>query len=421
MYSSDLTSDRSVFSQVATPTMKLVSLCSREDGNSNYLRIGFIKDKRQLLVLEAVTTLINTCSLEFLEKIPGELSMTFLCFLKDLWFKIQDSLFEINNQEQRYLCNNRKVSDLTETIFRLSMNCCCRTTCSSDAVKRSIFGSMESDFEHFMLNNWEDSPFLFEITSKSSEDNDNILSSVVRYFKSRTVDSILDSILGGLVSCPPIASDELDILTFLKEVKGGLACSIVYGQDIRVVKTVGITKEEVHFWSDYTGSSTGKDHLQKCKEAYKNGYTIALRGMEFRSEKIAAISDGLEMLFGRPSVGANLYLTPPRSQGLARHYDDHCVFVCQLLGNKKWSVFPQSAVQLPRLYEPLGSFAGSKGSNDACEGREFLLREGDVLYIPRGCPHEAHTFIKDGESPVEELTGFSLHLTLGIEVEPPFE
>ncbi|KAJ8634551.1 hypothetical protein MRB53_008818 [Persea americana] len=405
----------SVFCQIAAFPMKPVSHCGREEGTSNYSRIGFVEDNLQFLVLEAVSTLINTCSAEFLEKLSG----TFLCYLKDLWAKLQDSVFQINNQEKRYLYNNMTTSDLAETIFRLSMNYGCHSTCTSDAVKRSIFGSMESDFEHFMLSNWEDSPILFKTKSRSPDDNDSIFSSLVQHFKSRTIDSILDSILGGLFSCPPIASDELDILTFLKEVKGGLACPIVYGQDIRVVKTVGILKEEVHFWTDYMGYSIGKDHVQKCKGAYQNGYTIALRGMEFRSRKIAAIADGLEMLFGQPSVGANLYLTPPRSQGLTRHYDDHCVFVCQLLGSKKWSVFPHSGVQLPRLYDPLG--VGSEGTNDACEKKQFLLREGDILYIPRGCPHEADTVINEGESHVEEATGFSLHLTLGIEIEPPFE
>ena len=67
---------------------------------------------------------------------------------------------------------------------------------------------------------------------------------------------------------------------------------------------------------------------------YKEGYTVALRGLEFRYQSIAAIADKLEVMFGSPSVGANLYLTPPNSQGLMCHFDDHCVFVCQIFGSK---------------------------------------------------------------------------------------
>ncbi|PON37601.1 JmjC domain containing protein [Parasponia andersonii] len=43
------------------------------------------------------------------------------------------------------------------------------------------------------------------------------------------------------------------------------------------------------------------------------------------------------------------------------------------------------------------------------------LRGGDVLYIPGGFFHEAYT--ETGSM----SAGYSLHLTLGIEVEPPFD
>lgn len=112
-----------------------------------------------------------------------------------------------------------------------------------------------------------------------------------------------------------------------------------------------------------------------------------------------------------------MYLTPPNSQGLVCHYDDHCVFVCQLVGNKKWRVSSQSNVQLPRLYDPLDRLHGSEVQNSMDDCNQFLLKEGDILYIPRGVLHEACTenIIFDGSA------SCSLHLTLGIEVEPPFE
>ncbi|KAL5974077.1 hypothetical protein ACLOJK_030739 [Asimina triloba] len=252
--------------------------------------------------------------------------------------------------------------------------------------------------------------------------------------KSKTIDAVMVSVLEGLVSCPPIASDELDILNFLKDVKGQLGSPVMDGQDLRVVKTVELMHEQSHFKKELhllndgmnfgtVGSleSIKNNYVHKCKEAYHGGYSIALRGMEFRSENVSAIADGLELLFGQPSVGANLYLTPPKSQGLAQHFDDHCVFVCQLIGKKQWAVFPQSAVNLPRLYEPSCIVLGSEDDNNGHEGKRILLNEGDILYIPRGCPHEAFTVPNDGDSQLDETTQFSLHLTLGIEVEPPFE
>lgn len=405
---------------VATSPMKLGSLCKRKNIRGNCLRIRYVEDKLLLVVLEAVENLINTCSVELLEKIARELSVASLICLKDIWAKMQDLVSECSDQEGRDTWSSIKPPDLAEMVFRLSMNHCCHTTCTSDTIKRSIFGPEESNIVNFILNNWEVSPVLLSMRSKTSKENDSIFSFLTKCFNGKTIDYILDSILGRLVSCPPIASDELSILNFLEEVRGRLGCPIVYGQDLRVIKTVGPSKKEVHFWDNSVVFSIDNDCVEGCKEAYHNGYTIALRGMEFRTEKVAAIADGLEMLLGQLSVGANVYLTPPRSQGLARHCDDHCVFVCQLLGKKKWAVFPQS-IQLPRLYDPLGSVLGSEGGNDGCESKQFLLREGDVLYIPRGCPHEAHTVTGDSESQIDEASEFSLHLTLGIEVEPPFE
>ncbi|KAH7688094.1 [histone H3]-lysine-36 demethylase protein [Dioscorea alata] len=295
---------------------------------------------------------------------------------------------------------------------------------SPDDVKISLFGSTESAFEKFILDYWEVSPLLFRRVSENANDN-IIFGSLGRPFDRKTIDTFLPSILQGLISCPPIASDELDIYCFLNEVKGMLGSPIIYGQDIRVLRTQKVTdapmmegtKEEVHFFKDIVDSEViDGSFTQKCIEAFQNGYTIAVRGMEFRDDKVAASVDGLASLFGQPSAGANIYLTPPNSQGLAQHYDDHCVFVCQLYGRKSWRILPRPMDLFPRLYEPLQRLPNSEG--DLSGVMQVLLEEGDMLYIPRGYPHEAQTNVDQGESTFKE---FSLHLTLGIEVEPPFE
>lgn len=38
-------------------------------------------------------------------------------------------------------------------------------------------------------------------------------------------------------------------------------------------------------------------------------------------------------------VGANVYLTPPGSQGFAPHYDDIEAFIMQLEGSKEWRIY----------------------------------------------------------------------------------
>lgn len=95
-------------------------------------------------------------------------------------------------------------------------------------------------------------------------------------------------------------------------------------------------RKETHYLQDFHPDClkeplylTTEDVL-KYEQAYKDGYTVALCGLEFRYPGIAAIVDTLALMFGQPSVDANLYLTPPNSRGLARHFDDYYVFVCQI-------------------------------------------------------------------------------------------
>lgn len=399
---------------------KDVSLCTTGKRSSS--------SALKVLILDAIVSLINTCNEKQLLRIPEELSKPTLSYLKASWV-------EMRNQGLELVADNcssvGKMEDLLESVFRLSINYRCFTTTGvDDNIKRSIFGPNQSDFDDFIFNYWENSPVILRNFLGPMDNCHHTLTSFVQSFKSEQIHDILLTLLDGLVCCPPLPSDELDILNFLKEVKDQLGHHIILGQDIRVVKTVeeilgnnqGKLKREVHFLKGCNPDLCDIGDVWECEKAYQEGYTIAMRGMEFRSQNIASIADKLAGLFGQPSVGANAYLTPPGSQGLARHYDDHCVFVCQLLGKKQWKVFPRYTSHLPRLYEPLNSVIGSEGENLESECNQFLLGEGDILYIPRGCLHEACTVFDEGESIMDDAsTGFSLHLTLGIEIEPPFE
>ncbi|KAH8392949.1 hypothetical protein KR200_001325, partial [Drosophila serrata] len=100
-------------------------------------------------------------------------------------------------------------------------------------------------------------------------------------------------------------------------------------------------------------------------------------------------------------VGANVYLTPPNSQGFAPHFDDIEAFVLQIEGRKRW-----------RLYMPLQPAdvlaRESSGNYKQEELGEPILDEvleaGDVLYFPRGTVHQAIT----------DKDQHSLHITLSV-------
>uniref|UniRef100_A0A0D9WAM6 Glutamine synthetase n=1 Tax=Leersia perrieri TaxID=77586 RepID=A0A0D9WAM6_9ORYZ len=340
------------------------------------------------------------------------------------------SILKVGTLELKSDCINSKNQlqsrehEISEAIFRISMNTPYASHLEPGEIRRSIFGQWVSDYENFLLNCWEKSTYLHTRKHKNLE-KDCVFASLLSEFDPKTPDTIIQSLVNGVVSCPAISSDELDISSFLHDVQGTLGAAVKYRQDIRVVRTCdqfdqtsrGYGVEE-HFFDDGMTFQDSDAFVAECKDAFKNGFSVALRGVEFRSEKIASIASAMADLFGQPSVGANIYFSPPRSQGLARHYDDHCVLVWQLLGRKKWMVWPNAKLILPRLYEP---FESLDDSVDDSSGRVEVLHEGDIMYVPRGFVHEAHTDIDVGEFHANSTADCSLHLTLAIEVEPPFE
>nr|GMD28813.1 putative jmjC domain, Armadillo-type fold protein [Ipomoea batatas] len=394
--------------------------------------IVFKEDELSTLLVHAIIILVNSCTIEQLQKIPTMLSRRLLLHLKKLWEEVHKQMLYGNfgkcTEEGFSYLNNVRTNNLAESVFRLSVDINpCRGPSDVIEVGKRIFGAEGMSLERFMLRNWESSPVLVRSSEMASSKLENMFGSFIESGRLReSVCSFLSPMLRGLVCCPPISSEEHDILHFLKEVSNDLGGPILYQEDIRVVKTNN-SEFELHYFRTQSGSGNSENRhvlsstdILKCEEAYKEGYTIALRGMGFRFASIASVADDIASIFGQPSIGVNLYLTPPGCQGLARHSDDHCVFICQLLGAKKWNVFPSPSHQLPRLYESLETrhqLESERYTTDGC--KEILLKEGDILYIPRGYPHSAHT-IGDG-SGHDATTGFSLHLTLAIEVEPPFE
>ncbi|KAH8260795.1 hypothetical protein KR026_008610, partial [Drosophila bipectinata] len=100
-------------------------------------------------------------------------------------------------------------------------------------------------------------------------------------------------------------------------------------------------------------------------------------------------------------VGANVYLTPPNSQGFAPHYDDIEAFVLQVEGRKRWRLYmPVKPTDILARHSS-GNFNQSELGEPIFDE---VLEAGDVLYFPRGTVHQAIT----------EQNQHSLHITLSV-------
>lgn len=135
-------------------------------------------------------------------------------------------------------------------------------------------------------------------------------------------------------------------------------------------------------------------------ESYRSGCSIRILNPQTFIPAIHQLNATLQEYF-QCMTGANVYLTPPNSQGFAPHYDDIEAFVLQVEGKKLWKLYS------PRTEDERLSRESSGNLNADEIGEpifEKILEPGDLLYFPRGTIHQAHT-----------VPGHhSLHITLSV-------
>lgn len=131
-------------------------------------------------------------------------------------------------------------------------------------------------------------------------------------------------------------------------------------------------------------------------EQLRGGATLVLDAVDELYEPLEALAEELERFF-REHVQINAYAGWRTSRGFDLHWDDHDVFILQVAGRKRWSVYGATRpFPLAADIEPNQKPAGEPLW-------DATLEAGDLLYIPRGWWHVAF--------PLDEPT---LHLTVGI-------
>jgi hypothetical protein len=118
---------------------------------------------------------------------------------------------------------------------------------------------------------------------------------------------------------------------------------------------------------------------------YREGCSIRLSWPQHHSEPLWGMLEQLEEFFGSGS-GANVYATPPGSQGFAPHWDDIDAFVLQVEGEKRWRLY---APRSPDEANPRFSSPNLPQDELGALIEEVTLRPGDLLYLPRGIVHQA--------------------------------
>jgi len=128
----------------------------------------------------------------------------------------------------------------------------------------------------------------------------------------------------------------------------------------------------------------------------REGATLVLDAVDELSEPVEELAVRLELLF-REHVQVNMYAGWQTSRGFDLHWDDHDVFILQVAGRKRWSVYGETrraplVSDVERAERPSGEPVWTA-----------TLEDGDMLYVPRGWWHVA-----------EPLAEPTLHLTVGV-------
>jgi len=137
------------------------------------------------------------------------------------------------------------------------------------------------------------------------------------------------------------------------------------------------------------GSSGMPVDFGKVRAFMSQGASLVLNGVERMTPGMMRVAEILGQR-DHGAVGANLYCSWQRHQAFPVHFDTHDVFALQIAGTKAWRIYQRhfkDPIKHTRFTSALGSdfHAKHKGALQM----EFVMRPGDLVYVPRGFYHEA--------------------------------
>jgi ribosomal protein L16 Arg81 hydroxylase len=197
-----------------------------------------------------------------------------------------------------------------------------------------------------------------------------------------------------LVSCTNEASRFKEILS-MSAVDDILCHSSLRSDDIRIAKNGEATPLRELLDVD---TNAGEGGLEALYQEYRKGSSIVLLFLHERWSPLKTLCQSLSSELSS-RVQANVYLTPPGAQALDTHYDTHDVLVLQIHGKKQWRLF-EPTLQLPLSHQ---RYSVEEKMGLSAPIREVTLSPGDLMYLPRGYPHDAVS-----------VDVASLHLTVGM-------
>lgn len=180
----------------------------------------------------------------------------------------------------------------------------------------------------------------------------------------------------------------------LQSLLGSLQSPQLPAQRVTLVKN-GVSVDPKNF---VQSSALGQLDYSKVKANLADQAALLLTGAHDFIRPLGELAGILTRGFAE-NVNINIYFGGPNSVGFPLHVDHHDVLVLQVLGSKRWTVYP------PTLPDPIALPEHLTQPPQGAPAWEGQLEAGDVLYLPRGYWHCAHGSPELG----------TLHLACGIQ------
>ncbi|KAF6260088.1 hypothetical protein COO60DRAFT_1637891 [Scenedesmus sp. NREL 46B-D3] len=243
-------------------------------------------------------------------------------------------------------------------------------------------------------------PLLLHASTSSSGSSSSRATWLQLLAQELTVGRLFGQLLPAGLHCPVMGVEETDAVQYLQELykSSELLQPLQHTRDVRAIRAVQALPP------DQQQQQQQQQQQPQSAACQDLGFSLVLRDMPKRCRAVAELVGALEQQLGLPA-GANLYYTPAGAQALKAHYDDHCVFVLQLAGSKTWLLAPpqQPQQQLPLTYQPRDPVDVPLAARWQQQQCNRMIRQHD-----------------DGRHHQEAAPGGSLHLSVGVEVEPRF-
>lgn len=138
----------------------------------------------------------------------------------------------------------------------------------------------------------------------------------------------------------------------------------------------------------FTYNEVGKPKKTIIKPKFYNlmrgGATLILNRVQKSSPYIDALCKEVSDVVNQETLG-NGYLAFNPQAAFGNHWDCHDVFAIQLVGRKRWKIYP------PTFELPVPGQTSKEFKNECSDEPvlDTVLEAGDLLYIPRGWWHSA--------------------------------